>query len=213
MAVFYTQNEERANFITHAFGAAAGIAVGIWFLGIVYARFDALAQLGMWLYVFGLLSSYGASAAYHGCNPGTRLKSRLRKFDHIAIYWHIAGSYSPVCLIGMRSDMFWGWILFAVVWICALAGSLANIRKLEDHSHLETVCFVAMGLAVLIAFKPVLDAVGWHVMGWIIAEGVMFIVGALFYSMIKIRYLHTVFHIFVLLGSACHVIALWYMLM
>lgn len=209
MSISYTRNEELANSITHGFGVVIGLLASSFFLYIAYTRYDALAQLGVWLYAFGVLSSYLSSTLYHASQQGTTHRNILRKFDHSAIYWHIAGSYSPITLIGMREDMFWGWALFIVVWSCAIIGSFTSFRGLKDHSNLETTCFVGMGLVVLLAFKPVLDAIGWESMGWIIAEGVAFITGAIFYSMNKRRYMHTVFHAFVLLGSICHIMALW----
>ena len=209
MSISYTRNEELANSITHGFGVLIGLLASSFFLYHAYTRYDALAQLGVWLYAFGVLSSYLSSTLYHASKQGTAHRDVLRKFDHSAIYWHIAGSYSPITLIGMREDMFWGWALFIVVWSCAVIGSFTSFRGLKDHSNLETVCFVGMGLVVLLAFKPVLDAIGWESMGWIIAEGVSFITGAVFYSMNKRRYMHTVFHAFVLLGSICHIMALW----
>lgn len=208
MSISYTRNEELANSISHGIGILIGLAASSVFLYSAYTHYDALAQLGVWLYAFGVLSSYLSSTLYHASKQGTFYRYILRKFDHSAIYWHIAGSYSPITLIGMREDMFWGWLLFIVVWTCALIGSIMSFRGLKDHSNLETVCFVLMGMVVLIAFKPVLNAIGWESMGWIIAEGVSFITGALFYSMNKRRYMHTVFHVFVLLGSICHIIAL-----
>ena len=209
MSISYTRNEELANSITHGFGVIIGLLASSFFLYIAYTRYDALAQLGVWLYAFGVLSSYLSSTLYHASQQGTTHRNILRKFDHSAIYWHIAGSYSPITLIGMREDMFWGWALFIVVWSCAVIGSFTSFRGLKDHSNLETTCFVGMGLVVLLAFKPVLDAINWESMGWIIAEGVAFITGAIFYSMNKRRYMHTVFHAFVLLGSICHIMALW----
>lgn len=212
MPISYTRNEELANSITHGLGVVIGLVASTLFLVIAYNRYDALGCLGVWLYAFGILSSYLSSTLYHASKQNTQRRNILRKFDHAAIYWHIAGSYSPITLIGLRDNMLWGWILFIVVWTCALVGSLMSFKGLKDHSNLETTCFVGMGLVVLIAFKPVLDAIGWTSMGWIIAEGVSFITGAAFYSMNKRRYMHTVFHVFVLLGSLCHIMALWYIL-
>lgn len=212
MAITYTRNEEVANSITHGFGVIIGITASIIFLFIAYTKYDALGCLGVWLYAFGVISSYLASTLYHGSRQGSKHREVLRKLDHSAIYWHIAGSYSPITLIGLHDNMVWGWILFIVVWTCAIVGSFMSFRGLKEHSNLETICFVGMGMVVLIAFKPVLDAIGWASMGWIIAEGVAFITGAVFYSINKKRYMHTVFHAFVLLGSICHILALWYML-
>ena len=211
MAISYTQHEELANSLTHGIGVVIGLAASAVFLYISYMRYDALACLGVWLYAFGVTSSYLSSTLYHGSRQGSRHREILRKLDHSAIYWHIAGSYSPITLIGLQDNMLWGWILFITVWGCALIGSIMSFRGLKEHSNLETICFVGMGMVVLLAFKPVLIAIGWTSMGWIIAEGVAFVTGAAFYSMNKLRYMHTVFHLFVLLGSVCHIMAIWYM--
>ena len=208
MSIVYSPNEERANYLSHALGILLGLAAGIHFLCITYTNYDSLAQLGVWLYLFGVCSSYLASTVYHACPMQSPQRERLRKFDHAAIYWHIAGSYSPVVLAGMRDDMFWGWLLFILVWSCALFGTFTSFRGLKEHSHVETCCFVGMGLLILLAFKPVLDAIGWDAMKWIIAEGIAFITGAVFYSFNKRPFMHTVFHVFVLLGSVCHILAL-----
>ena len=82
-------------------------------------------------------------------------------------------------------------------------------RKLRDHSNLETLTFIGMGLSVLVAFKPLIDTLATSSLVWIIAEGVMYITGAAFYSLNKKKYMHTVFHFFVLAGSICHIIAVW----
>lgn len=213
MAISYTRNEELANSITHGAGVLIGVIASSIFLYIAYTQLDTLACLGIWLYAFGVISSYLSSTLYHASRQGSKHRQVLRKLDHSAIYWHIAGSYSPITLIGLRGDMTWGWMLFIIVWTCALIGSIMSFKGLKDHSNVETICFVGMGMVVLLAFKPVLNAIGWTSMGWIIAEGVAFITGAAFYSMNKRRFMHTVFHAFVLLGSLCHFMALWHMMM
>ena len=123
-----------------------------------------------------------------------------------AIYWHIAGSYSPITLIALREDGGWG--LFGFVWLCAIIGTVVSFRKMEEHSYVETVCYILMGLSVLVVFKQ-LFALSPTACYWIIAEGVCYITGAAFYSLRKARYMHSVFHFFVLGGSACHMLAVW----
>ena len=88
-----------------------------------------------------------------------------------------------------------------------------SFRRLKDHSNLETICFVGMGLSILVAFKPLINNVGQAAVIWIIAEGVSDIPGAVFYSLNKRKYMHSVFHFFVLAGSVCHIIAVWDVLM
>ena len=103
--------------------------------------------------------------------------------------------------------------MFAFVWLCAIAGTTISFIKLKAHSNIETFCFVGMGLSVLVAFKPLYDAVSAAAVAWLIAEGVCYITGAVFYSINKKKYMHTVFHFFVLAGSVCHIITVWDVLM
>jgi len=95
------------------------------------------------------------------------------------------------------------------VWTAALVGTVASFRRLGEHSHLETICFVLMGLSVLACFGPLLRTVSTAAVCWIVAEGVCYITGALFYSLRRKKYMHTVFHFFVLSGSVCHIVAVW----
>ena len=130
-----------------------------------------------------------------------------------AIYWHIAGSYSPLTLTALREQGYWGWSLFTFVWASAIAGTIVSFIHLKEHSNLETICFVGMGLSVLVAFKPLIDSVSPAAFAWIVAEGVCYITGAVFYSLNKKKYMHSVFHFFVLAGSVCHIVAVWDVLM
>jgi hemolysin III len=171
------------------------------------------ARLGVCLYLFGMLASYVTSTAYHTLLRRSKWKERLRHWDHAAIYWHIAGSYSPLTLVALRTQGYWGWGLFIFVWACAIVGTVISFIRLKEHSNVETFCFVGMGLSILVAFKPLIDSVSTAAFVWIVAEGVCYITGAVFYSLNKRRYMHSVFHFFVLAGSLCHIIAVWDVLM
>lgn len=220
----YTRAEELWNSWSHAAGILLAVVVGTLFIIWAARHENGWATFGVSLYLFGMLGSYVASTAYHAIPPtsplptgegsgvglsGVGLKERLRRWDHAAIYWHIAGSYSPITLVALRSQGPWGWLLFAFVWTAAIAGTIVSFRKLKDHSNLETLCFCLMGLSVLVAFKPLLQCVSTTAVAWIIAEGVCYITGALFYTLHRRRYMHTVFHFFVLAGSVCHIVAVW----
>jgi len=198
---------------SHAGGILLGVSVGIVFLVLVFQGDDTWARIGVILYLFGMLGSYISSTAYHAMPAHSKWKERLRKWDHAAIYWHIAGSYSPLTLTALRQEGAWGWILFAFVWTAAIGGTIVSLRRLKEHSNVETLCFVLMGLSVLVAFKPLLNTVSTAAVSWIIAEGVCYITGALFYSLNNKRYMHSIFHFFVLAGSVCHIIAVWDVLM
>ena len=205
----YTRREELWNSWSHAAGIALGVVVGCIFLYMCYSGDNPGARVGVILYLFGMLASYVASTVYHAMPRRSRWKERLRKWDHAAIYWHIAGSYSPITLVALRQEDYWGWSLFSFVWLCAIAGTIVSLVRLKEHSHLETFCFVGMGLSVLVAFKPLLYSVSAAAVSWIIAEGVMYVTGAVFYSLNKRRYMHSVCHFFVLAGSICHIVAVW----
>ena len=190
-----------------------GVIVGIIFLVWCARSENGWATAGIILYLFGMLMSYLASTVYHALSAWSKWKERLRKWVHAAIYWHIAGSYSPITLIALREQGYWGWSLFVFVWLCAIIGTVISFIKLKDHSNVETLCFVGMGLSVLVAFKPLYQAVAPGAVAWIVAEGVSYITGAIFYSLNKRRYMHSVFHFFVLAGSICHIVAVWDILM
>lgn len=209
----YTRKEELWNAWSHAAGIIIGAVVAVAFLVVCSGADNDWARAGVILYLFGMLGSYAASTLYHACPRKSRWRERLRRWDHAAIYWHIAGSYSPLTLLALRQEGMWGWGLFVFVWVCAIAGTIASFVRLKDHSHLETTCFVGMGLSVLVAFKPLLDCVSAAAVAWIVAEGVCYITGAVFYSINKKRFMHTVFHFFVLAGSLCHIVAVWDVLM
>jgi hemolysin III len=205
----YTKKEELWNAWSHAGGILLGVAVGIALLVYVFGREDNWARTGVILYLFGMLASYVASTVYHSLPLRSKWKERLRKWDHAAIYWHIAGSYSPLTLTALRQEGLWGWGLFVFVWLCAICGTVVSLIRLKEHSNVETICFILMGLSVLVAFGPLMDAVSPAAVAWLIAEGVSYITGALFYSLNKRRYMHSVFHFFVLAGSICHIVAVW----
>lgn len=206
----YTKGEEIANTSTHGAGVLMGVIIGIIFIVMSVKGGDAWTGWSIGLYLFGMLASYIASTLYHALPQGSKAKHILRKFDHAAIYWHIAGSYSPITLLAiMQKYDIWGICLFCFIWGAAIVGSVFSFIKLRKHSHLETICYVLMGLSVIVAFGPLWDTAGAVASSWIIAEGVMYITGAVFYAIYKKPYMHTTFHAFVLLGSVCHIIAVW----
>lgn len=206
--LFYSKKEEQINAISHAAGILLGLIACVCFLSYCYRHGDGWAMLGVWLYLAGMGGSYLTSTLYHALRHHNPLKKKLRQWDHAAIYWHISGSYSPVTLTVLREEGIWGWGLFTFVWVCAFIGTIASFRKMEEHSHVETLCFIVMGLSIIVAFRP-LFFLAETACYWIIAEGVCYITGAVFYSFRHVRYTHSIFHFFVLAGSVCHIMAVW----
>lgn len=211
MDVNYIKKEERANALSHGLGILIGILGGGYLLQVAITGGNPWAIGGMLLYLFGMLASYVSSTLYHASRPSPR-KNLLRKFDHAAIYLHIAGSYSPVTLVTLREVGCWGWSIFSFIWLCTIAGMILSFQKLKAHSHLKTICYVAMACSIIVAFKPLYEIVPANFIFWLLAEGFFYIIGAVFYSLHKLPYMHTVFHLFVLGGTICHMIVLWYVL-
>jgi len=207
----YTQNEETVNAVTHGIGIIMGVAAGIWLIQKAFCNGDVWAVSSVSIYVVCMLFSYIASTLYHACREATR-KATLRKYDHIAIYFHIAGTYTFFLLTILRNVEFWGWLLFFVIWIAAFAGSYISFKGKGMGNKIETVCYVAMGLVVFVAFKPLFDTLhvinALDVFWYLILGGISYIFGALLYTFKKIPYMHSVFHIFVIGGSICHIWAI-----
>ena len=133
----YSLPEEILNSVTHGLGLVMGLAVGIFFIIKGDISDSWLTTFSLALYLFGVCSSYAASTIYHSIPASKeRAKKMARKFDHAAIYWHIAGSYSPLTLIAIRNggEPVWAWVIFGFVWICALVGTGLSFRKMTAQS-------------------------------------------------------------------------------
>ena len=210
----YTQKEELLNSISHAIGVIMAIVAAFILLNKASLLDTKVSVIATATYIFGILFSYGASTIYHALPVGKN-KQLLRKYDHAAIYLHIAGSYTPFTLIALKDYDWWGYGLFTFIWISALLGVILSFTHLKGHSRLSTVCYVLMGLSVLVAFKPLwnaLSAININSFYYVMAGGLSFIIGALFYSLNKRKYMHSVFHVFCLIGSIFHIMAIYLIL-
>ena len=211
----YSLSEEIINTTTHAIGLVMTLVVCIVFFAKSSGASSWLVPFSLALYLFGVSFSYASSTLYHAIpSSRTRAKANARKFDHAAIYWHIASSYTPLTLIAMRDggEPVWALVIFTFVWLCAIVGTALSFRKMKAQSYLETTCYVLIGLTILIAFKPFYSTCGARIVLWVVGEGIAYIVGAVLYSFKKVPYIHSIFHVFVILGDICHMVATWLML-
>ncbi|HEY5591167.1 MAG TPA: hemolysin III family protein [Paludibacter sp.] len=208
----YSAKEEKANTLTHAIGIVFGLIAGTVLIQKAIAAQNTWAIVSYTVYVVFMIFSYLTSTLYHIDKNETR-KIVRRKFDHAAIYVHIAGTYTPFTLVVLREKEAWGWSLFAVIWTAATAGILLSFMKLKNASKLETACYIAMGWVVVIAFKPLMDVLSANnsmpALYWLIGGGLFYTIGAVLYSFKKVQYMHAIWHLFVLGGSVCHVMAIW----
>jgi hemolysin III len=160
--------------------------------------------------VFGasLILLYFASTVYHAAPPG-RIRDRLRRLDHAAIYLLIAGTYTPFTLGVLAGP--WGWSLFAVVWSLAALGVAAKLAVGPRFPRLSTALYLAMGWIVVVAAGPLADRIHPAGLAWLAAGGLCYTVGVVFYASRRIPWGHFIWHLFVLAGSTCHFFAaLWY---
>ncbi len=198
---------ERFNSFSHLLGTALA-AVGAAVLVVLAARQgDPWKIVSFSLYGATLFMLYGFSTLYHSLRG--RAKTIFRRFDHLAIYLLIAGTYTPFALVTLRGG--WGWSLFGVVWGLAIVGMALEFLPRRGARILPVVIYFLMGWLVLIALKPLLQALPLMGLVWLFAGGLFYTVGIVFYSLDeKLRHAHGVWHLFVLAGSASHYFAILY---
>ncbi|MGL6291716.1 MAG: PAQR family membrane homeostasis protein TrhA [Silanimonas sp.] len=194
--------DERWSAITHGAGAVLG-AVGSAVLITLAALWGDGWQLASAI-VFSvtLILLYTASALYHAAPFKTALKARLKILDHCAIYLLIAGTYTPITLVGLREHG--GWWMFGAIWTLAVAGVAFKLVTRGRFKLLSTLIYIAMGWMAVVAIKPMTEQLSTWALVWIFSGGVAYTLGTLFYMSRRIRYTHTIWHGFVLAGSALH---------
>jgi hemolysin III len=201
--------EELANALTHGVGLVASV-IGLPFL-VLAALHSGEREMVIGMSVFGatLIALYAASTFYHAV-PHPELKRRLRVVDHAAIYLLIAGTYTPFTLGVLRGA--WGWTLFGFVWTLAALGVLFKVWfGSGTFAKVSTAVYVAMGWVIVIAIKPLVHAMDHAGLLLLIAGGLCYTGGVVFYIDKRRAWTHPVWHLFVLGGSVCHYFAvLWY---
>jgi len=196
--------EEIANAITHGIGLLLSIAGFVVLLVLAALRGTAWHIVACSIYGATLICLYAASTLYHAV-ISPRVKRALRIFDHSAIYLLISGTYTPFLLVSLRGP--WGWSLFGVIWGLALAGVLFKFWFVERFAILSTVVYIAMGWLVVIAAKPVITHLSLTAIIWLLAGGLAYTGGVIFFAAKRIPYSHAIWHLFVLAGSICHYFA------
>ncbi len=199
--------EELANTITHGIGLALSIAGFVVLLVLAALRGSPRHIVSCAIYGATLVCLYAASTLYHGI-PSPRRKRALRVFDHCAIYLFIAGTYTPFLLVNLRGG--WGWSLLGIVWGLAMAGIVFKFRFVDHFPFLSTVVYLLMGWLAVIALKPLLASVPASGLLWLLAGGMLYTLGVVFYAWKRLPYNHLIWHLFVLAGSTCHYVAVLY---
>jgi hemolysin III len=201
-----TRREEIANSISHGFGLAAAV-VATPFLCLAAARQPSQPFfVGTIIFVATMWLLYLCSTLYHAW-PQTRLKCALQIGDHAAIFLLIAGTYSPFMLGPLRGAL--GWTIFAFVWLLAIIGVAIKLRTGVRLKKLSLLLYPGMGWFILVAFRSFVVAVPSQTVIWLLAGGVAYTSGLIFFVNKRVRYSHFVWHLFVLAGTACHFCAIF----
>ena len=207
----YPKGEERINVITHAIGFVMSIAALT--LLVVFASLKGTVWhiVSFAIYGASLVILYFASTVFH-LSENQKIRNHLNIFDHAAIFLLIAGTYTPFALVTLHGP--WGWTIFGIVWGLAIAGIILKLFYTGRFNTLSTLMYIAMGWLIVIAIKPLIAALPFEGLMWLLAGGLSYSVGAVFFLIDKLPYNHAIFHVFVVVGSACHFIAVfWYVLL
>jgi hemolysin III len=196
-----TIEDEFANSVTHGIGLL--LAIGGFCSLVVLTSYggDLSHIIGCMVYGVSLVVLYGASTLYHFVRQ-PRLKKLLQTVDHVAIYFFIAGTYTPFTLVNLHG--FWSWMLFGLVWGLGMMGIIAKITWGDRWGWLSVVAYLGLGWCCLIAAKPLLESVPMGAVLWLVAGGLAYSTGVIFFAFDYIRYFHAIWHVFVIAGSICH---------
>ena len=206
----YTRGEEIANMITHIIGGVFGVVALVLCVVFSSIRHNYWGLAGGIVYGILMIYLYTISSVYHGITP-ERPKKVMQVLDHCSIFAMILGSYVPILLTGVREQNF---IIFIIVSVLVLIGVAVCVPltaiDLKRYAKVSMTGYVAIGWAALLVLWPLYKAYGLEMILWLVAGGIAYTVGILFYAKgTKKRYFHSIFHLFILLGSALHFVAIF----
>ena len=200
-SIIYTLGEEIFNSVSHGVGALLSAAALVLLIIFALVYSDGYGLAGAIVYGVSLIVLYTMSMVYH-IVQNERGKKILRIFDHCSIFLLIAGTYTPYLLGPLRGKI--GWTVFGIIWGVTVIGIILNTISLERFKALSLVCYVLMGWGIILSIKPLAQNVEPAGIILLVAGGLIYTIGVVFYVLKKYRYMHSVWHLFVLAGSICH---------
>jgi hemolysin III len=196
-----TPAEERLSSITHGIGAVLSVVAMASLLTLAALRGGPRHVITVGIYGASLLVLYLTSTLYHACRDG-RTKHRLKVIDHIAIYCVISGTYTPFLLVSLGGP--WGWSLFGILWGLTVVGAVLKLFFVDRFDFASTMIYLAMGWIGVVAAKPFFEHLPGGAIAWMVAGGLAYTGGVVFYLWDRLPFNHAIWHLFVLAGSACH---------
>ncbi len=203
----YSKLEESINILSHKVGIIISIVALILLTVKAVQTGDIVKILSSITFGAGLIALYTASTLYHSAKDEKR-RLKLKVFDHSAIYLLIAGTYAPFTLVVLNSKV--GWIVFASCWGFGLIGITLKLFFTGRFSIVSTVMYVLMGWMIIFAIKPLIVSLSAEGLQWLFIGGVSYTVGAILYSISKIKMNHAMFHVLALVGSICHIVCVYF---
>lgn len=203
----YTLGEELFNSISHGIGFLLSVAALV--LAVIQAAFhgDAWCVVSAAIYGSTLILLYCMSTLYHSITHPTA-KKVFRIFDHTTIFLLIAGTYTPITLVSMRGTI--GWIIFGIVWGTAVLGIVLNSISIEKFKKFSMIAYIAMGWAVVIGVKPLINSMETRGLLLLVFGGLFYTIGIIFYALKKFKFMHSIWHLFVLAGSVLQYFAVYF---
>jgi hemolysin III len=203
----FSPQEEKLNIISHAIGLLLSVVAFILLLQKSLASENLLMIVSFSVFGISLIILYAASTFYHNAKESLTRK-RLNIFDHAAIYVLIAGTYTPFTLVTLQGN--YGWLIFFISWTLALAGIILKLFFTGRFRILSTSAYVFMGWLIVFVIKPLVANLSDAGINWLFAGGISYTIGAVIYSIKRIKYNHAIFHVFVLIGSFCHFMSVYF---
>lgn len=202
--------------ITHGIAMLLAIAGAMPLLFKATRDTDALHIIALSIFILTMILLYAASTIYHSVDSTEKVNRRLRKMDHMMIFVMIAGSYTPVCLIALHNKI--GYVLCALVWAVAILGIILKGFWIGCPKWVSSVLYIGMGWLCVLAFVPIFHSLPRAGFGWLLAGGIIYTIGGIIYAL-KVPIFnshhknfgsHEIFHVFVMLGSLCHFIVMYF---
>ncbi|MBE7026014.1 MAG: hemolysin III family protein [Ruminococcaceae bacterium] len=201
----YTKGEEIFNMTSHIVGGALGILAIVLCSVFAGLKKDVYGVVSGVIFGSTMLILYTMSSIYHGLRPDTMAKKVFQVIDHCSIFILIAGTYTPIALCTMRQlNAFEGWALFGIIWGIAALGITLNSIDLKKYKKFSMVCYLVMGWCIIIRIGVLINAVGMSAFWLLLSGGIAYTIGAVFYGIIKKKWMHSVFHLFCIIGSILH---------
>ena len=206
---------EPGSAITHFIGIILGILAMPPLLMRAASNPDKTPFIALLVFILSLIMLYSASTIYHSLDISEKINRILRKMDHIMIFYLIAGSYTPICLIVLKGTF--GITLLSIIWGIAIFGTIIKACWITCPKWFSSVLYIAMGWLVVIAFGPIIHNMATMGVFWLVAGGVLYTIGGVIYAFVAKDFnkkhpnfgTHEIFHLFVLAGSICHFIMMY----